>query len=1084
VEPFSVGPGGPWEKAFIGRSLVDEFRICGRPLSDEEVVRLYRQDSANVEMDAGLITVGEKTPVLDGRITDSEYAFAGAGFSDMKGFLARRQSRYLVSYDRTNLYVAVRSEMNADKAASRTDRDGNSASSERVEVFLDTASAPRATYHLVFTPSAGFYDERDGKRHWDCEGVRMESTVSDNIWTMEAAIAFSHLGLKGAPDGQNWRFNIGRVFSSPEAVTSVAPVKGSLDDRSQFLTLAFRPDAPFIRIASWWNLVKRQCAADVSAQCKNSRSEIRLDSISDNTKEYGFRADSVALFSQGKSAPYKSPVWTIQQDFCLSESRIVERLDGKETTLYLNRSVYEDQSPMKTLFLYTQAKKRLFVSALCRADGRIQARFLRPDGACAFRAIQDIPANSSYFDALFDLDFSRLTPGDYVVHIDYVAPDGKSTEIWEQAYRIPDKDAPEFRPYVDVDADKVPAPWTAVKSDGEKAEIWGRTYDFSKGFLFSSLVSQGREILAGPAALRMDGETLLPAQPTELKKVSGTDMLAEWEKRADLGKLRVESRIKTHFDGYCEIAMTLAPVADGQRIRSLSLDIPLRGGAATLVRDNRISTLCGGKSGAVGDYWCQDLFSGSGYFLWVGDGEVGFNWLAPDLENWNCKNTAKSVEILRQGDSCILRFNLVDTPLKLDGPRTIKFGFTLTPSRPLDRKILRMRNSKDLQMWCQPWQYFAYPDYETADRSVIEQASRQYGLNPKEVFLYFGDGLTSPFSPEWAWWEEEWRAFRGGARTYGEWTGDFRDPKTRARCCYVEAQGDTYFNFTQNRRHVFFERAKTPLTPKARNYYFDTGASTRDSYREQALNVYRMIRRTGPDAKIWGHQGWLRVMPMQHFTDIICGGEGVEGMLKKDGGYYNILTPEMFRATFSPQIWGVKMVFLYLGFYDDTEKNLNFDLKNPEDRRSVLHAYGYCLVHDVDIYNETWGPLASKLIQELMQPLWAAQDSLGWDEEIMFHPYWEQDAVKRVSPKSNRIMASAYTKNGKMLLAVLNDTDQTQDIRLEFSLEQLGIVAGAKGHDIWKPERTYVLGRNWEERIGPRGFCLLLWESTTQGKNP
>jgi len=214
-------------------------------------------------------------------------------------------------------------------------------------------------------------------------------------------------------------------------------------------------------------------------------------------------------------------------------------------------------------------------------------------------------------------------------------------------------------------------------------------------------------------------------------------------------------------------------------------------------------------------------------------------------------------------------------------------------------------------------------------------------------------------------------------------------------------------------------------------------------------------------------------MPMQHFTDIICGGEGIEAMLEKDGGYYNILTPEMFRATFSPRIWGIKMVFLYMGFGRDTETNLNFSLEKPAYRKSVLHAYGYCLVHDVDIYNET--PLCQKLIQELLQSLWAAQDKLGWDEKIMFHPYWEQDAVKLVSPKSNRIMASAYTKEGKMLLAVLNDTDKEETVKLELDLAKLGVKDGIKGHDVWVPEDKFTLASSWEVKLPPRGFRLIIF---------
>ena len=417
---------------------------------------------------------------------------------------------------------------------------------------------------------------------------------------------------------------------------------------------------------------------------------------------------------------------------------------------------------MKTLFFYTQDKKRLVVSAQRRADGQIQARFQRPDGSAAFQALQPIPSDASYFNAVFDLDFTKLTPGDYTVKIDYVAPNGTVLETCEQAYRVPGEDSPEFIKYVDSDADKVPPPWTLMKSDGNKVETWGRKYDFSGGFLFSSLQSQGQELLAAPAALRLNGKDLPPGTPPTPHLTTASALSSILEKNADLGELKVESRIKTHFDGFCEIAMTIIPGEKGQKVNTLSLDIPLRGDITSLVRDNKI--LHGGKSGNVGDYWCQSLIDNP--FIWVGDEKIGFNWLAPNLKNWHCRDNAKNVEIIRQGDTATLRLNLIDTPTLLDKPRTINFGFTLTPSKPLDPKIQRGRIDKDWQMWCQRWRYFAQPEYDTANRGMIAYD----GKDTTETFLYLGYNFVSPFSPEWGFWEEEWRCLNG-SRAYGEWDG-------------------------------------------------------------------------------------------------------------------------------------------------------------------------------------------------------------------------------------------------------------------------------------------------------------------------
>jgi len=1066
VEPFSVGPGGSWRHAFIGHSLVDEFRIHSRPLSRAEVAQLYARDAASVELDSGKITIGKRTPAQDGRIDDFEYAFDSTGLARAGESVSVERSRYALSYDDANLYLAFLTPLlpaGGDDVLSR----------ERIELFLCPPDPPKSTIHLVFAPSGKLTGTRDGEASWRGDGVRIHNTAADGVWRVETAIPFPALGGAGAPHGQDWRMNLARVYAAPEETVSLAPTAGAVGDRSRFITLAFRPAPLAIRIADWADALQKRHASDVSVRGADSQSAIRCEIITNTTKPYGLKTRSYPLFANGESTPWKSPAWRtgVGADFSLNETRIVEDVDGRKTILYRRESIYESGDPLKVFFLYTQARKRLLVSALRRADGMIRVRFIKPDGACAFAASREMPAGASYFSVTFDLDFEALTPGCYTVKVDHLAADGAATEAWQQAYRVPAPDAPDLQPYVDEEADKAPAPWTPVQVSGAgtrelRISTWGRIYDFSDGFLFSSLVSQGREVLAAPASLRLNGGTLTPIDDVSLSEPSVSEVLAEWRQKANLGVLSANSRIKVHFDGYCEIAMELAPRGGAQDIAALSLEIPLRGAAATLVRDNKLSRLIGGKSGAVGDYWHQDLTGMP--FLWVGNNHVGFNWLAPNLDGWRNKVNSKRVELIRQSERVVLRLNLVDEPLQLSAPRTIRFGFVLTPSRPLDSRILRLRSEKDMEMWCQPWKHFAAPQYETADVGLIKRRSR--GVD--DIFLYLGVGLTSPFTPEWPWFAEEWR---GSKKGFGEWTGSFRDPDIRNRCTYVggSLSVDSFFNWMQHTRRAFFEKAKTPLTPQARNYYFDTGPSVSERYREQAINVYRMIRRTGPDAKIWSHQGWPRVMPMQHFTDIIVGGEGVGSQVGKQGNYYDLLTPEMFRATFSPYIWGIKMVFLDMTVRamreNHPDKLLAFDLENPEFRRPLLHSYGYCLVHDVGIYDPR------EQTRELRKKIWAAQDALGWDEEVVFHPYWENEAVKRISPDSHRIMASAYTKDGNMLLAVLNDTAREQRITLELDLDKLGLKPGLEGTEVWRPDNRCALARQWQGEIPPRGLRLVLF---------
>lgn len=1098
TEPISIGPGGSWEHAFIGHSLIDEFRIHGRPLSHEQIMALYRQDAAGLQMDSGHITVGRVAPRLDGKIDDFEYAFGGTGFSDLHGMVSVKQCRYFFSYDDDCLYFAATSPLGL-AAVEQSSRPADAAiSGNRFELLLVPKELGDALRHLVFTPGGAGFELHTEKQLARLATVQIESTVSDDGWTLEAAIPWTVFGATTAPDGREWRFNVGRAFAQPAETISVAPVVGRLDDRSKFMGLRFEADAPLIQIAGLFDLIGHRAAYDLNVRANEPTAEIAYVSISDTTGPYGLRLFERPLYAEGHSRPLRAPApprpgWLLP-DFALHEARIVAQGVGEEELLYRARFIYERQTPMKTYFLYTLDRRQLAVTAQRKADGNIRARFLHPDGSVAWQAEKPIPADATIFEARFDLDFDKILPGEYNVKIDYVSPEGEATETYEQAYRLPGPDSPAFRKYVDPEAEQVPAPWAPLEFDGRRVAVWGRRYDFSGGFLVSSLESQGHEVLAAPAVLRLNGKALALESPARMEPSDASDTRVALRKESRLGPLDASCEIAVDFDGYCDVAMTLRPTHTTPAVETLSLDFPLLAAIAELVRDNRININTGTKTGAVGEYWCQRLVDEP--FLWVGNEKAGFNWVAPTLENWHCRVHPKNVEIIRHGDTAILRFNLVDTPLTIQKPRTIRFGFILTPSRPLDPAINRGRIERDWQMWCQPWRYFAFPDYDTADRRAIERCAA--GVD--EVFLYLGDQFMSPFSPDWSFFEQEWRESRP-SRTYGEWTnGDITGPM-RGRLGYTEAciMSETFRNFVNNTRAEFFRKAKTPLTPKAVNYYFDTGVRTSlcrnarhgckrwealdgnlygripiRERREIALNVYRMIRRTGPRAKIMSHQGWTRCMPLQHFTDIIIGGEGIGSLVSNAGNYYDVLTPELFRATFSPYAYGVKMVFLNMIIRSMREghpqKMLNFDLEDPTIRRALLHSYGYCVVHDVGIYD------AADESRPLREQVWQAQDSIGWNTDVVFHPYWAAQAVRGGRPGSDRILASAYTNQGKMLLAVLNDTDESAEVVLALDMKELGVAPGSASHDVFDPETTAKLNQNVSIEMPARGFRLFVTE--------
>lgn len=1080
--PFGVGVKNSDESA-IGESLVDELRIYDRPLKTEDIVQLYLADADNAGSSGGLITIGDKTPdETKAKGKDFNYSFTGSGFNELNGRVSPLQGTWQLSYDRDNVYVAVTSD--ADVDGESTDKD------KQVELLIATNAVPGKLHRFRFDQS-GRTLITDGTQ-WKPIDLKTKSDVSNKKWTLKTAIPFSVLNEKTAPDGKTWKINVARHFASPKKTVSIAPVIGRITDVNHFFKLKFNPDAPVIRFTGAMDVERGVTTLRPEVAAKNADVAVRCYTLRDEQRDStdGMRFFEGDLFVNGKAVKRRAVKPNKLKDFEVYTITITEKSGDHETPLFHERMIYETLQPLVVQYLYTQDKKRLFVAASQNANGNMRASFIRPDESTAFEASRAIPDDCKFFDMTFNLDLDKLTPGDYKVAIDHVSPDGETKRVWTQAYRIPAPNDKMFAKYVDPEANDVPLPWTPVVYDPKgRVEMWGRLYDFSKGFLFSGLASQDEQMLLAPAKLILDGEPLTPTQSPIPKKLSADDLQVTLEKDADLGALNVKSVMTTHFDGYCEIAMTISS-ENKTTVKTLSLDIPLKRNLATMIRDNRICEYEETQSGAVGDNMSQDLFEGRGYFFWVGDDKVGFNWVAPSLENWHCENTEKSLEIIKEGDAAIVRLNLIDAPVKLDAPRMIKWGFTLTPTRPLDLEVLRMRSGKNFQNGIfQPWVYFAYPDYDLIKKDVVNyKASTIPDL--KTLFLYMGDGLTSSYSPEWPYWEEEWRVLSGVNHRYGAKSGAKADPYVSA-CLGCES----FSNWLTNKRAVFFERAKTPLHPKLTSYYFDSGIGASkcendkhgcgdakrwtdakgnkhgymgiDNRRELTLNTYRMIKRTGPNAWIYFHQGWLRAMPMQTFCDLMVGGEA--SRRDKVGNYYDYLTPELFRATFSPYVWGMKMVFIDEHIRDVNFKRIKVDLDTDNElRRSILHTYGYCLTHDVDMHRG---------IPQIDQIIWKNQDAIGWDENVQFHPYWvDAPAVKLISPKSDRALASAYSNNGKLLLAILNDTPKEQEVELSLDLDKLGVKKGLKGTDAWRKGKTYFLSDTFKEKVGPRDFLFIAFD--------
>ncbi|MBR7104859.1 MAG: LamG domain-containing protein [Lentisphaeria bacterium] len=701
----------------------------------------------------------------------------------------------------------------------------------------------------------------------------------------KASIALQPLGLK--PGAKGWLLNL---------------TAGNTDLRDG-LRLRLDRTMPTVSLTPPYDLTRNAVDLKVS---KARGFNLIFDR--DTTFHYGFRRLKANL----------NRSYSLQQDHMPDYLKINLVLEKDGTEYFRSSANIRKNQPLAVKFLYTKIRERqLFVAFHGKSSGYAVADFCDLKGKVQQSEKVQIPEDKTYYDLLFPI---RLKSGDYLIKISHLGKNGKKTFIWDQELRVPPANDPLIAPYTDPQKDQLPpGGWIPVAADNNAVKIWGRTLKMDKGVIFSSLISQGKELLAAPDTLSLNGKKLVP-RSVSVKKVHADILNAVFEKTVDYGTLKARIKLKVTFDGYARIVLKLIPVKP-LKIKTLVYELPLKNERLKLVRDSQSVSKIAGLA--------HDQFSVSLLpipAIWVGDYATGINFTAENLKNWHYR-TMRHVEMKRDKEAAHLRFLLASAPFTFSKEREFVFGLTVTPVKPLNRKLLRQRDKKDWQLY-DPWKHFNYLHPDNIKTEVpfrnLQNFYSQHRMFPV-LFFYTAYNFTGPFSPFWTWYEEEWRQIKSN-RNYGTWTGT--KPNAYCEGCI---NGADYRNFRLNNLHDFLTRKNNPLMiPGTKNLYFDapweescyntkhgctlwkdsTGALRThiliDVFREKALNIWRMIKRTSPESLVTYHAEWGKFMPFQSFTDCMYGGEGQENEVAAKGGYYDILTPASFNATFSPYIWGTK----------------------------------------------------------------------------------------------------------------------------------------------------------------------------------
>lgn len=1014
-----LGPG--WGgNVCQGKSVIDELKIYDTPISRTQVEKLFAEhaEASGIEGKSKLV-LGSKTVKMTGKPVAENYAFSGSLFSGLNGEISSKQGQYFLSYDPSGIFFGWAAGTNC----------------KSVELILKN----KALYCLKIEDER-FLLEKDGISI-PVQDIRKKGN--------EIFIPFHLLGYAEAPEKEEWKMNV--IFRyQDDLANSAAPVIGAIGcyDTARFYKMTFFRGAPHLRIDPVWDFANGMEQNYFSVQA-GGNNKIDLWLSREHFGAEGWHMSKFPLWSNGMSTPRivkKSKLTNSWSD--VFTFRIMR---NNQEELFRNDYYLNTLPANRVFYIYTKIKEKEFVAMLESGgkSGKVSIRFIDKTGKCVLEDVQTTP-EKRFYEIVTKLDFDKvLKPGDYTVKI-FFQENGKWIGDFEQDYRVPGPNDPTMRKFVSEYPGKIPSPWTPVKSTADTAEVWGRRYQVGQGFFPSNMTSGNTSLLNSPIRLELNGKTI--SSPASIRKMASSGEFAQWEICAADSGIQFRNNLKIFFDGVCESSLELVP-QNSITIRKLDLVIPMKHSVAKLMTD--CNALSWGTSGILPQHYRGSASKG---YLWVGTEKAGISWGTLQKEE------KFPLEITTTGEETLVRITLL-AGKTISAPVTLDFGVAATPIKPQNNSLRRNRIKKETQMWIAPYKYYFYPDHREVDKNKIENAMKGY----QEGYLYGTlSGMYCPYAPEVAYWDELWK----GDRPYGVMSQNpyIRPIWYRNAVNYLPpGQQKDFINFLLNQLQKFY--AECPVHPQVRNYYFDGLGS-----RHMVLEIHKMIKGKDPASKISFHTIPRNDM-RDHFADITVFGEGFESKVARDNGYYNIFTPEMFRAQIIGDHNGTRPVVLNQIIramsFQAKEKLVAFDPGNSLWKKGFCHFYGYLMVHDTDVWPT--GDENNELI--FTKKLWETQDKLGWDENTRFFPYWEeQSPVKLVSPVSTRVMASAYTHSGKFLLAVLNDTDEEQTVRLALDLKKVGVKNGLCGADTWEPDLKYTLGDAFEDKIPARGFRLILFQ--------
>jgi hypothetical protein len=301
--------------------------------------------------------------------------------------------------------------------------------------------------------------------------------------------------------------------------------------------------------------------------------------------------------------------------------------------------------------------------------------------------------------------------------------------------------------------DKVFKPFTPVIVNGKQINIVLRKYTINNFGLLNSIISKGKEILAGPMEIKgkdIQGEINWTDKQGKFIERKQNKVVYQTNIKSDPINITTKSTI--WFDGTIKVNMEIKPGQKPILIKNLYLYIPLKEKYAYLFHTYPTDHATNPSKLPKGtgiiwnstqvpntDSWLDSFVP----YIWIGQNARGLAWFGDNDKGWitakNMKIPIQTIE--RKNGKVILKVYLIDEPIIIKRPTKLVFGLDISPTKPMPSNWREHLRYIPFQIGVAPWGGLncsykgPYKDHWSVVDKIME--CREQGKLPENIKKWF-----------------------------------------------------------------------------------------------------------------------------------------------------------------------------------------------------------------------------------------------------------------------------------------------------------------------------------------------------------